>query len=318
VSAVARRPLPGLRSQAYEHPEDREALDILQDTHGLDTLVRKCNEWGFERLLRVQLTGSNLRVTADTFPQLHEMFVDACHALDLPLVPDLYVGAGGEINAFTAGVDKPIVVLNSGAIDLLSDDELRFVMAHELGHVKSGHVLYYQIAEFLPVITEAIGDATFGVGALLGAGVQVALLNWRRKSEHTADRAGLLVVQDLQVVLSALMKLAGLPQRYSKDINVDDFVAQARAFEGMDSDKLSWFAKWLSTAGQTHPWTVLRAKECLEWVDDGGYERVLAKPAEIPLVLPAGVARFCMRCGAGCGASAAFCVGCGAALPASS
>ena len=211
------------------------------------------------------------------------MFVDACHALDLPLVPDLYVGAGGEINAFTAGVDKPIVVLNSGAIDLLSDDELRFVMAHELGHVKSGHVLYYQIAEFLPVITEAIGDATFGVGALLGAGVQVALLNWRRKSEHTADRAGLLVVQDLQVALSALMKLAGLPQRYSKDINVDDFVAQARAFEGMDSDKLSWFAKWLSTAGQTHPWTVLRAKECLEWVDDGGYERVLAKPAEVPL-----------------------------------
>ena len=118
MSAVARRPLPGLRSQAYEHPEDREALDILQDTHGLDTLVRKCNEWGFERLLRVQLTGSNLRVTADNFPQLHEMFVDACHALDLPLVPELYVGAGGEINAFTAGVDKPIVVLNSGAIDL--------------------------------------------------------------------------------------------------------------------------------------------------------------------------------------------------------
>ena len=105
-------------------------------------------------------------------------------------------------------------------------------MAHELGHVKSGHVLYYQIAEFLPVITEAIGDATFGVGALLGAGVQVALLNWRRKSEHTADRAGLLVVQDLQVALSALMKLAGLPQRYSKNVNVDDFVAQARAFEG--------------------------------------------------------------------------------------
>src|SRR4029079_12692793 len=116
MSAVARRPLPGLRSQAYEHPEDREALDVLQDSNGLDTLVRKCSEWGFQRLRRVQLTGSNLRVTADTFPQLHEMFVDACPALDLPLVPDLYVGAGGEINAFTAGVAKPIGVLNSGAI----------------------------------------------------------------------------------------------------------------------------------------------------------------------------------------------------------
>jgi Zn-dependent protease with chaperone function len=316
VSEVQRRPLHGLKPQAYEHPLDRKALDALQGTRGLETLVRKCNEWGFERLLRVQLTGSNLRVTADNFPQLHEMFVDTCHALDLPLQPELYVGAGGEINAFTAGVDRPIVVLNSGAIDLLDDDELRFVMAHELGHVKSGHVLYYQIAEFLPVISEAIGDATFGVGALLGVSLQVALLNWRRKSEHTADRAGLLVVQDLQVALSTLMKLAGLPQRYRDAVNVDDFIAQARAFDGMDSDKLSWFAKWISTAGQTHPWTVLRAKECLSWVDDGGYQRVLDAPAEVPLLLPPGVARFCVHCGAGCAASAAFCTKCGKPVPA--
>lgn len=303
--------LKGLRPQAYEHRLDRQALDALQGTRGLETLVRKCNEWGFERLLRVQLTGSNLRVTADAFPQLHQMFVDVCHTLDLPQAPELYIGAGGEINAFTAGVEHPMVVLNAGAIDMLSDDELRFVMAHELGHVKSGHVLYYQIAEFLPLISEAIGDATFGVGALLGAGLQVALLNWRRKSEHTADRAGLLAVQDLQVVLGALMKLAGLPQRYHDQINVDDFVVQARAFDGMDSDKLSWFAKWLSVAGQTHPWTVLRAKECLSWVDEGGYERVLAAPQEVPLLLPEGVARFCVHCGTGMAADAAYCTACG-------
>src|SRR5258705_6133608 len=103
--------LAGLRPQAYEHPLDRQALDTLHNTGGLETLVRKCNEWGFERLLRVQLTGSNLLVTADSFPQLHELFVGACRSLDLPLQPELYVGAGGDINAFTARVEHPIVVI---------------------------------------------------------------------------------------------------------------------------------------------------------------------------------------------------------------
>lgn len=309
--AVTPRMLGGLRPQAYEHPYDRKALDALQGTRGLETLVRKCNEWGFERLLRVQLTGNNLKVTADAFPQVHAMFVDVCHTLDLPQVPELYIGAGGDINAFTAGVEHPIVVVNAGAIDQLSDDELRFVMAHELGHLKSGHVLYYQIAEFLPLISQALGDATFGVGELLGVGLQAALLHWRRKSEHTADRAGLLAVQDLPVALSTLMKLAGLPQRYRDTVNVDDFITQAREFEALDSNKLSWFAKWLSVTGQSHPWTVLRAKECLAWVDEGGYERVLAAPHEVPLVLPQGIAHFCVQCGQGLAEDVRFCTGCG-------
>ena len=255
-------------------------------------------------------------VTADSFPHLHELFCAARHALDLPIQPELYVGAGGDINAFTAGVERPIVLINAGAVDMLTDDELLFVIAHELGHVKSGHVLYYQIAEFLPLIAEVIGNATFGVGALLGVGLQIALLNWRRKSEYTADRAGLLVVQDLNVALGALMKLAGLPQKYRDSVNVDDFVAQARAFDGMDSDKLSWFAKWLSTSGQTHPWTVLRAKECLGWIDDGGYQRVLESPRGAPIALPAGVKRFCMHCGQGQSGTEAFCTACGKPVPA--
>ena len=167
------------------------------------------------------------------------------------------------------------------------------------------------LAEFLPVIVEILGAATFGIGDVLSAGLQIALMNWKRKSEFTADRAGLLGVQDAGAALSTLTKLAGLPQKYYPSINTEDFIAQARAFEALDSDKLSWLAKWLSSAGQTHPWTVLRANQLLAWIDSGGYEQVLRSPREVSVQLPPGVKSFCNQCGRPLLGAEAFCPGCG-------
>jgi Zn-dependent protease with chaperone function len=310
---VDRKTLTGLRPQAYEHPWDKKALDALQSSKSFAALVAKLNEWGFERILRVQLTGSNLRVTADNFPEIHEKVEEARAILDLPAMPEIYIAAGGEINAFTAGVKRPIVVLTSGAIDLLTDDELFFVIAHELGHIKSGHVLYYQIAQFVPVLGEMIGAATLGIANLFSTGLEAALLNWKRTSEFTADRAGLLACQDVNVAISAMMKIAGLPLKYHGSINTEDFIAQARAFEGLDADTLSWIAKGLSIMGQSHPWTVMRGHQFLTWIDAGDYEKVLNAPPETPQLR-----RFCSQCGSALAASAAFCTGCGAraSLPA--
>jgi Zn-dependent protease with chaperone function len=319
---MARKKLTGLRPQTYEHPLDAQALNALQKSNGLETVVRKCNEWGFERLLRVQLTGSHLRVTPDSVPDVHEKLMAACDILDLPKPPDLYIASGSDLNAFTAGVERPLIVLNAGAVDLLTDDELFFVIAHEVGHIKSGHVLYYQIAEFLPVIGAIVGGATFGLGELLSAGLQVALLNWKRMSEFTADRAGLLACQDANVPITAMIKIAGLPQKYHDAINPEDFIEQAREFKALDADKLNWLVKALSTMGQTHPWTVMRASQFLAWVDSGDYEKVvntehtLAGPQ--PGSLPLGVAGFCTHCGHALIPTARFCPGCGTAVPKSS
>src|SRR5215217_431210 len=104
-----RKRLIGLRPQVYEHPWDKKALDALQSSKSFAALVAKLNEWGFERILRVQLTGSNLRVTPDNFPEIYEKVQEAGAILDLPSTPEIYLAGGGEINAFTAGVKKPIV-----------------------------------------------------------------------------------------------------------------------------------------------------------------------------------------------------------------
>jgi branched-chain amino acid transport system permease protein len=78
-----------------------------------------------------------------------------------------------------------------------------YTFAHELGHIKSGHVLYYQIAMLLPVIAELIGMATMGFGGLISLPLEIALVRWQRMSEFTADRAGILACQDVNAAMGA-------------------------------------------------------------------------------------------------------------------
>jgi len=251
--------------------------------------------------------GSYLRATEDSFPNLFRAVQEGCEILDLPKRPALYLQPGG-LNAFTAGVEQPIVVLNAGLVDSMTDEELRYVVGHELGHIKSGHVLYYQIAQLVPVLAEMVGAATFGVGALLSVPVEVALIRWQRMSELTADRAGLLACQDVNAAATALIKLAGLPSKFFDKVNTEDFLAQARDFEAFDSDKLDWLLKIVSGMGQTHPWTVLRASELLRWIDSTAYEKLLADPtAGRGLEAPR---TFCTKCGTQ--VRGAFCTNCGA------
>ena len=305
---MTRQKLSGLIPQAYEHPTDAAALNALASSKAFAELVAKLNEWSFERIVRVQLTGSYLRVSRDNFPDLHRTLTTSCDLLDLPLQPDLYI-APGHINALTVGVKQPLILVYSDAVDLLTPEELLFVIAHEVGHIKSGHVLYYQIAEFLPRIGEMFGAVTLGLGELFGAGLSLALLHWKRMAEFTADRAGLLACQDGEVAVGALMKLAGLPAKYYETMNTEDFMAQAKSFRALDEDKVSKVAKWLSALEASHPWTVMRAHELLGWIDAKGYEAVLRKPTAV-----AGGACYCMHCGSKLVGNESFCLRCGHAL----
>ncbi len=290
---MARAILAGLQAQAYEHPFDGHALESLRGTPGLEVVVRAFNQYGFERFLKIQYTGSNLQVTADNLPDIHTLVAEAAGILDLATLPDIYLQEGRGINAFTAGVEKPILVLNAACIDCLSEEELFFVIGHELGHIKSGHVLYHQMGSVLPFLGDALGVLP-GV-PWLSTALEVALLNWKRMSELTADRAGLLACQNRDAAISAMIKMAGLPHKYRSSFNAEDFIAQARAFKGFDANPLDRVAKILSIMGESHPWTVMRAAEFDRWTSSGQYDRILT--ARTVRSKGDEAARFCPRCG---------------------
>lgn len=269
--------LTGLQSYEYEHLFDRRALNALKKTKGFDTIVKKFNKYGLERLFRIQYTGSNIKVTKNNYPELYLILKEACDVLFIKKIPELYLSWSYNVNAYTIGVENPIIAISSGCIDLLDSDELLFVIGHELGHIKSNHILYHQIASVLPLLGDLISSVTLGFGGLLNTAIELALLNCQRMSEFTADRAGLLACQSPESAVKAMMKIAGTPKNYFNNMKVDEFIRQAREFEGFDFNTLDKAAKYLSIMWREHPWTVMRGYEFFKWIDSGEYNRILNK-----------------------------------------
>ncbi|MGI4790883.1 MAG: M48 family metallopeptidase [Janthinobacterium lividum] len=321
-----RQRFPGLSSTAFEHPTDKATLAALRKAPGIDWVFRKFNEYGGDRTGRLYCLSDTVRVDRNQCRNLYAMLLDSCAILDMP-VPQLFIDQRPFANAFTFCVESPIIVLYSGLIDLLDEDEWRVVLGHELGHIKAGHVLYRQIAEFLASLLMRLGGRTFGLAQGLGAGLFYAFFHWYRQSELTADRAGLLASQDITTVLNVQMKLAGGSRKLYTQMDKDAFLQQGRDYEEMGRDALNSFLKMGQTLHTTHPFPAVRALETDAWFKSGEYEAILSgnysKSSEPPMPntevfqdTPPDSLRKCPNCKAAVSYSAfVFCPNCGADLP---
>ncbi|MBC8146306.1 MAG: M48 family metallopeptidase, partial [bacterium] len=202
---------------------------------------------------------------------VHNMLREACATLDVAQVPELYISQNPFLNASAVGVDKPFIVLHSSLVQAATDDELLCIVGHELGHVASGHALYKTLLALLVRLSTFAISVPLGGASLLA--IIMALREWDRKSELSADRAGLLVVQDPDVAYRIDMKLAGAMK--PEEIDVNEFFEQAAEYERGEG-LLDSFHKLLNLAGQTHPFPVLRLTELKTWVDSGAYGKIMA------------------------------------------
>jgi Zn-dependent protease with chaperone function len=257
--------------RAWEHPADRAALTALKQVPGLNEVVKFFLGVTGEKQIRLLFLASAVRVSTRQFPKLQEMVDEACRVLDVTDRPELYVTQNPALNAGAIGVQRPFMTLNSSMLDTLDDDELLGVVAHELGHILSGHVLYKTLLWFL--LNLAFFAVRIPVAQLVLLGVITALKEWDRKSELSADRAGLLVTQNPAVSKTMLMKLAG--GKHLDEMSVDEFLRQADDYDA-GGDILDGVYKVLNLVGQSHPFPVLRLGAIQTWATDGSYERILA------------------------------------------
>jgi Zn-dependent protease with chaperone function len=269
---VRRRvPLPDISSRAWEHPADKGALVALRKLRGFDSLIRRLSGLFNERALRLMFLGSAVRVDERQFTRLHRMLAEVASNLDAAEVPELYVAANPYPNATTIGMDKAFIVLTSGLVDLLDDEELRFVLGHEMGHVLSGHAVYQTLLQRLLRLSGVL--TSIPLGGLGVRAIMAALMEWSRKAELSADRAGLLATQDPAVAFRVQMKSAS--GGHLSDLDPTSFFAQGAEYDA-SGDLRDSLLKIMLVEAQSHPFAVVRAAELRKWVDAGGYTTVLS------------------------------------------
>jgi len=266
-----RRRFPGISTRAWEHPADRSALAALRRLSGFDEILKRLAGLVSERSVRLLFLATAVRASERQFPELYDMVRDASWILDLERPPALYVTQNPEVNAFCIGMDTPVVVLTTGLVELLDEEELRAVVGHEVAHAMSGHAVYRTMLLILTNIATRI--AWIPLGGLAVTAIITALKEWFRKSEVSCDRAGLLVGQDVSASLRGLMKLAG--GRRLGEMNIDAFLEQAEEYERA-GDLRDGVLKLLQVLPQTHPFAVVRAAELKRWAEGPEYAAIMA------------------------------------------
>src|SRR6185503_3347365 len=268
-AARPRKILTQIAPVTWEHPADRAALQTLRSVPGFDEVVKKIVGFFGERGFRLLFQANAVRVGPTQFPRLNALYTDVLTSMDWQVRPELFVSQTPFVNAGAYGMERPFIVINSGALNLLDDDEMRALLGHELGHVMSGHALYRTI--LILVLNASFASLPFLAGLAL-LPIRIALLEWYRKSELSSDRAGLLASQDATASLRMFLKMAGGGDMTQMDLNA--FLVQAKEYEAAGG-ALDRIFQILNTLDRTHPFNTLRAAELQRWIEAGHYDRIL-------------------------------------------
>lgn len=244
-------------------------MDTLRKIPGFKSIVDKTVVNIMEKYATIEYTADSINVNQKSLPSVYQQLREACRILDIKNIPACSTDWSYYICTFTVGEKKPRIVLQSGTVDLLDNDEMMFMLGHELGHVKCGHKTYHMFTEamYMPV-----ANSNLSIWMSL---VKMPLLNWYRVSDFSADRMGLLCCQDIKVALKTMIKMSGLPKKCYNHIDINSFIQQAVDFNEKYSGTMDSIIKYLSINAAARPWLVVRAGELYNWYQSGEYNRII-------------------------------------------
>lgn len=278
----------------YAYKPDLNAIETLKGTGSLPYLIKRLMIPKFEKAARSKLAVEAHQVD---YPSKLDTLVRKCaNLLSIDFMPEVFVTESGQPNAFTFGSDEhAYVVVDALFLRAMTSNELMAVLGHELAHVKSGHMLFHTLAEALrggiSVSASLLGLDVFSLP------LRLALLSWHRESEVTADRASLLVVNNIETIKSLMMKLARFQSRED---------SEPTSLEGANVGLLESASELL----QTHPLLSKRYTLLKEFWQSGEYLKVRQK-MELRQTLLKGLNAVCRFCGAKKRVGELFCPRCG-------
>jgi len=261
-------------SEYFLHPDDSAALQALKAIPGFSHLMKGFMKEFSERQIRLRCLSSYIRLGENQLPKYKEMLKPICEKLGID-VPELYLMMDVRPNAFTAGENEPYIVLTSGLLEIIPEELIPTVLAHECGHIACHHVLYRTMGTILfGTLSGSLNVVPFG--GLITLPLQMAFYHWMRCSEFSADRAAVLVDGSADKTAELCMRLAGFDQKIHGQMNLEAFLDQAREYRAQVKDDAgNKSMESLMLLNATHPFAALRALEALEWAETDQYKDIL-------------------------------------------
>ncbi|WP_458458573.1 M48 family metallopeptidase [Pseudobutyrivibrio sp.] len=292
-----------MKPSDFIHPEDAAALRQMESIPGFAALVKKILAIGIENLQYGVNMASTIRLSERQLPKIYRHLPPICKRLGIP-EPEFYLQMDPNPNAWTSGDTRIYIVVTSGLLEMMSDEELNAIIAHECGHILCRHVLYHTVAQWI-----SSGLANLGILGTLATPVQYALHYWYRKSELSADCAASIITSP-EVVASTMARLSGGPKSITSQIDLKEWASQADEYDKIQNNGL-----WNKTlqlaviAGLDHPFSAVRVREILKWGESEQY-RMIKNGGSVSGFS----ANTCPRCGSPVDEGWRFCRNCGCPL----
>jgi Zn-dependent protease with chaperone function len=258
----------GIDPRSWEHPADTAALSAVKHLKGFDDLIKAIMSLTSEKSLKLMVLASTVKVTENQYPKINNIMNNIVDTFDWNYKPTVFLTQSPFLNAGVLGVKEPFIILNNSILKEFDEKEITAVLAHEMGHVMSGHSLYKTIIWLLTNISLSL----IPIPGIIVYGIIAALSEWNRKSELTADRVELLALQDEIPSYNILMKMAGAGDL--SQVNINDFFLQAQEYENQKS-LLDSIHKILNQVWLSHPYPVVRLQELKTWASSGYYENIV-------------------------------------------
>ena len=242
--------------------------ELYQQIQGkvLETILREAKVEKTENYFKNILQGHSFKVNEKLAPRLYDSFMDVMKKLDFRESTEFFITNNPELNAFAISRLEPdeshIININSGLIDKVDDDELKFIVGHEIGHLISNNANIAQLLDFVFVNQEET--------PLM---MQHKIAVWDKLSELTADRFGFMACGRLDKVLSCFFKMAS-------GLSVERLNFDPKAFSIENEEILKYFKETGSGNLLSHPINPIRIK-AVELFENSELYRNLLAGAEI-------------------------------------
>ena len=289
-----------MKPSDFIHPEDAAALRQMESIPGFSALVKKVLAIGIETLQYGVNMASTIRLSEKQLPHIYKRLPPLGEKMGIA-EPEFYLKMDPIPNAWTMGDTRIYITVTSSLVEMMSDEELDAIIAHECGHIMCRHVLYHTVAQWL-----SSGIASLGILGTLAVPIQYALLYWYRKSELSADRAASIITTP-DVVASTMARLSGGPKSLTSQIDMREWAKQADEYDKIQNSGL--WNKALQMAvimGLDHPFSAVRVREILKWSESEQYNMI--KNGKFQIEAPEGI---CPHCGNSIDKDWKFCRNCG-------